>query len=331
MSPSFTGWKKIAIFQAAALVLILLAPGGCDTRRNIFTIGIVAWDTPAADRQLSGFRDAMAKLGYVGGQTVEYIYETIPGDKLYDIRFIDSQLKKIFVRDLDLLLVVGQEVTTQAKFLVGGTELPVLFSGTAWPVESGFVESISHPGGNMTGVRFADCVPKALELLGAIGGIKKAYLPYNPNDVVSIMAMKGLDETAGRFGIELVTVEIFSVEEAAKAIENLPEDIDAVFRIPSPTLDHFNDKLSSAAIKRGLPLVAPILLDDAVLVTIGNDEYNIGAKLARQAQQIEHGVKPRELPVETAEIFLTVNLDTAEKIGRRLPDEILAQAKKIIR
>jgi putative ABC transport system substrate-binding protein len=78
-------------------------------------------------------------------------------------------------------------------------------------------------------------------------------------------------------------------------------------------------------------MVAPILLDEAVLVTFGNDEYNIGEKLARLAQQIEHGVKPADLPVETAEIFLTVNLDTADKIGLDLSDEILSQAKKIIR
>lgn len=331
MTPISERFGSAACLRVVSLALILLLSGGCDFDKDIFTIGIVAWDTQSAERQLNGFRNALSELNYVEGQTIEYIYEAIPEDNLYDIPFINSKLKKILAQDLDLLLVVGQEVTTQAKLLVEGAELPILFSGTAWPVESGFVESISHPGGNMTGVRFASCVRKALEWLASIDGIKELYLPYNPNDDVSVMAMEGLDETADQLGLELVMGKVFSVEEAADAIKNLPEDIDAVYRIPSPTLDHSNDKLSSAAINRKLPLVASITLDEAVLVTLGNDEYNIGEKLARLAQQIQQGAKPRDLPVETAEIFLTVNLDTAEKIGLSLSDEILSQSKKIIR
>jgi len=331
MPPNYTRWKKIALFQVAVLGLILLALGGCDTRRNVFTIGIVAWDTLPAARQVQGFKEAMAELDSGKDRTVAYVYESIPKDSLYDNRLIDSKLKRILAENPDLLLTVGQEVTVRAKMAVEGTDLPVLFSGTAWPVESGFVESLGKPGGNMTGVRFVNSIPKSLESLAAIGGIKKVYIPYNPDDTVSIMALEGLNEIADQLGIELVPHEIHSVEEAANAIESLPKDIDAVYRIPSPLLDPHNGLLSSAAIKRKLPMVAPIILDEAMLMTLGNDEHNIGEKLGRLAQQIMQGAKPADLPVETAEIFLTVNLDTAEKIGLTLPDEILAQAKKITR
>lgn len=331
MSLNFKKWERIVSFQIAALCLILLVPGGCDTRRELFTIGIVAWDTSPCKRQVLGFKVAMAELNSAKNRTIEYFNETIPEDSLYDVQQIDSKLKMVLAHDPDLLLSVGQEVTVQAKMLVEGTDLPVLFSGTAWPVESGFVESIGKPGGNLTGVRLVNCIPKALELLAAIDGVKNVYLPYNPNDTVSVISLEGLKEIADHLGLELVPHKIYSVEEAANAIESLPGNIDAVYRIPSPTLDPYNSELSRAAIKRRIPMVAPIFLDEAVLMTLGNDEYNIGEKLGRLAQQIMQGAKPADLPVETAEIFLTVNLDTAEKIGLNLPDEILAQSKKIIR
>jgi len=57
----------------------------------------------------------------------------------------------------------------------------------------------------------------------------------------------------------------------------------------------------------------------------------MGRQAARPARHIHQGTKPGDLPVETSEVFLTINLKTAEKIGVKIPDDILMQAKKIIR
>ncbi|MBN1627861.1 MAG: hypothetical protein JW944_15180 [Deltaproteobacteria bacterium] len=129
----------------------------------------------------------------------------------------------------------------------------------------------------------------------------------------------------------LIILSVDSFEEAVAAIETLPEDIDFIYRIPSPTLDAENNEISRAAIKRRIPIGASLPQDESILMTFASDRFETGRQAARLAHQIRMGVKPSELPVETAEAFLTINLSTAEKIGLELPANILLQAKKIIR
>ena len=75
----------------------------------------------------------------------------------------------------------------------------------------------------------------------------------------------------------------------------------------------------------GLPL------DEAVLITYASDLFEIGKQAAQLARQVEQGTKPADLPVETAEFFLAVNLKTAEAIGLDIPDTVLRQADTVIR
>jgi len=92
-----------------------------------------------------------------------------------------------------------------------------------------------------------------------------------------------------------------------------------------------NSELSQAAIDRGLTMAASVPLDEAVLLTCSTSVFDAGKQNSRLAHLIFQGAKPADLPVETADPTLTVNLDTAEKIGIYVPDEVLLQAKTIIR
>jgi len=75
---------------------------------------------------------------------------------------------------------------------------------------------------------------------------------------------------------------------------------------------------------------ATLPLAKSVLITFASDFNETGKTAARLAHQIRIGIKPADIPFETAEVFLTVNAKTAEKIGVHIPDEILIQAHKII-
>jgi putative ABC transport system substrate-binding protein len=77
--------------------------------------------------------------------------------------------------------------------------------------------------------------------------------------------------------------------------------------------------------------VACLPLDEAVLMTFSADLFEAGKQTARLADQIRQGKKPSELPVETCDATLTVNLKTAKKLGLHIPDDILLSAKTIIR
>ncbi len=317
----------LIVISFAVSSLLLTACGDLPVQKTL-TIGLVNY-VSVLTPTIEGFKAGMAELGYVEGKNVTYIYHGIVGP---DPQAIAGEVKNLLAQDVDMLFTVGNLPTVTAKRAVAGTDTPVVFGSMMNPVEEGVVVSLRQPGGNVTGITNGPSAAKALEWLVMLTpGARKVYVPYNPDDNISVAFLAGLDKVPSQLGIKLVPHEVHSVEETVAAIENLPEDIDAIFRIPSPTLDPKNNLLSQAAIKRGLPLGAPIILDGAVLLTYAADFFEVGKQAARLAHQIRQGVTPADLPVETSEFFLTINLKTADAIGLDIPDEILEQADTIIR
>jgi len=319
------GFLFISLFLI--LNLLLTACGGTHTQDRPYTIGIVSY-VSVLDPVIDGFKAGMTELGYVEGENVRYIYDGVVDPTP---QAIDAEIKNLLAQDVDMLVPVGNLTTLRVKQAVEGTDIPVVFGSVIDPVGEGFVESIAHPGGNLTGTQGTSNSSKTLEWLVKITPeAHKVYLPYNPDDEISMSLLPGLEKTASQLGVELVPGKVQSVEEAVTAIENLPEDIDAILRIPTPSL-YPNDELSQAAIKRGIPMGASLALDEAVLITITGDLFGMGKQTARIADQVIQGIKPADLPVETADFISTINLKTAAAIGLDVPDEILLQADNIIR
>lgn len=327
MSKIYSKRKKIYILWAIVLGLLLTAPIGCDAPDDQFTVGLAAFiGTNEISRQ--GFKDGMVQQGYIEGKNIKYIYVEVPDEE--NDQLINSALKDFLSQDIDLILATGKLI--QYIKALSEENIPIIFLGDSHPVEEGLVQSINHPGGIVTGVKVADNIPKALEwLITVIDGAKKIYLPYSKEFQISTIELPQLNEMSLKMGVEVVFHEIKSVEETIATIETLPDDIDAIFMIPSKILNARNNELSLAAIKRGIPTGAALKLDEDVLVTFSNDFYSIGLKAARLAHQIRLGVKPQNIPVETGDVTLTINLKTAEKIGLSISDDILIQATTIIR
>jgi putative tryptophan/tyrosine transport system substrate-binding protein len=318
--------KRIILF-AIVLSLMPIVSGGCSSHKDVFTIGI-AYNTIAPQSVLEGFKKGMAELGYIEGKNVKYIYR---GSIENNSQAIDAEIKKLLAQDIDLLLTTLNETALRAKKAVEETGVPVLAVACSMPKEIGLIKSMRHPGGNVTGVQAPDTISKGLEwLVRIVPHVKRVYLPYNPYDISSGPYVEELNKTASKLGIELVLHKIHSADEAVTFIETLPGDIDAIYRIPSTTLRMKNSELSEASIKRGLPMGSGMPLVET-LMNFGCDYYEMGTQAARLAYQIDHGEKPGDIPFETAEPYLTINLKIAKKVGIHILDDILSQAKVIIR
>jgi putative ABC transport system substrate-binding protein len=313
-----TSYAAIVVGIVIAIVVggLLLRFVGVGTQDKTFTLGIVN-EVAVLSPVVEGFKEGMTDLGYIEGEDIVYIYNgPVP-----DPQAVDGEIESMLAQDVDLILTVGNLPALRAKQAVEGTDMPVVFGAVTDPVGEGMVESISRPNGNLTGTQVGLEIPKALEWLVTITpGASKVYVPYNPDDEVSLAILAGLEKAPSQLGIEFVLGEVHSVEEAVAAIESLPEDVDAIFRIPAPTLDPRNDELSQAAIKRGLPMGSCLPLDEAVLLTLGADLFKVGKQTSRIAHQIRQGIEPAELPVETGEVFMIINLKTAKAIGLDIPD-----------
>jgi putative tryptophan/tyrosine transport system substrate-binding protein len=322
--------KNADIAGMVLLGLLLFTWWGCNNKAPVkpFTIGVAGLASSRADI-LQGFKAGMAELGYVEGKNLKYIYYRRAVEN--NDQIIDAEFKGFLAQDIDILLTAHNETALRAKKVLAGSGIAVLSAACSNPVEIGLVKDLIHPDWDITGVRVTDTMSKGLEwLMRVVPHAKKIWVPYNQEDEISIMYRDELNNIAPQLGIEFVFYKVSSVEEAVAAIEGLPGDIDAIYGIPSRTLGSKSIEISRAAIRRAIPLGAGLPFDGA-LITLGDDLYEVGKQAARLAHQIRQGVKPVDIPFETSEAVLTINLETAAKLGINITDDVLAQAKNIIR
>lgn len=315
------------IIWLLAFFLLVVGGAGCKKQEKIFTVGIVN-SPPQLETCVKGFKEGMAELGYVEEKNIRYVFN---GSVETNQEVIDAEIRRLLSHDIDLLFTTGNETTLSAKNLLKGKDIPIIFGAVTMVKEQGIVSDLSHPGGNITGVQTTSSIPKAMEWLSIIiPRIKKAFLPYNPDDIISRVTLLQLAGYKPQGDIELILKETRSVEEILASLKKMPAT-DAIIRIPSPTFDDRSAEVTRAAVEMGIPVVSIYPLDESVLITFGSEPFDMGKQASRMVHQIRLGIRPSDLPVESGIVYFTVNLMTAEKLGINIPDDILVQAKKIIR
>jgi putative ABC transport system substrate-binding protein len=309
------------------LNLLLAACGGA-TQPKSYTIGVVNY-VPSLEQVFAGFKVRMAELGYVEGKNVTYIYHGITPP---NPEAMDREVQSLQDQKVDMFLTMGTLPTLTAKKVVAGTDIPVVFAPVINPVEEGAVESINHPGGNVTGVQNGYTVGKALEWLHkTVPQATKIFVVYNPKDEVARTSVKPLPDVASKLGVELVLNEVGTREEALAAVNSMPKDA-ALFLVPTPSLNP-TTAIVELAVKRGIAVgtTSPTDLQAGAVVSYAASFPAMGNQAARMADQILKGTKPGDLPVETAEFLMKINLKTATSIGLEIPDTILQQAAEVVR
>lgn len=245
---------------------------------------------------------------------------------------MDREVRRLQEQKIDLFLTMGTLPTLTAKRAVAGTTTPVVFAPVINPVEEGAVDSISHPGGNVTGVQNGYTIAKAMGWLhDVVPHLKKIYVIYSPKDEVALTSVKPLSEAASKIGVELVLDQAATREEALASVNRMPADA-SLFLVPTPSLNPMNP-LIEAAVKRGIAVGSSSHndLELGALVTYGASFTSIGNQAARMADKILKGTNAGDMPIETAEFYLKINLKTANAMGLDIPDAILKQATEVVR
>ena len=308
--------------------LLLVGCSGLGEKKT-YTIGVVNL-AAAFDPILEGFKAGMEEAGYKEGENVTYLYEGPAANP----DALDEVLENLKSQDVDLVLTFGTTATLKAKQLLEGTDIPVIFGPVTDPVSAGIVTDLINPGGNITGIRTGNPTPKRLEWLMTIApDIKRIYVFNNPNDKSSAAAIEALAETASLYGVELVVRDAGNPEEIDAGLNAIPEDVDAIFIPASAFYEAQISKFIDAANQRKLPLAAPATANvwTGALTSFGHDNVPLGKQASHLAVQILSGVKPSDLPIENADLFLAINLLAAKTIGLDIPDEILRQADIVVR
>lgn len=320
--------SRILLLFSLLLICVLTGCGKNELSSKTYTVGVVNFNE-YLDKIFFGFKKGLTEAGYTEGKNITFIYNG-SRSKMSDL---ENDLQSFVDRKVDLILSITTPATKKTKKMTAGTGIPVVFAPVFDPVESGIVQSLVKPGGNLTGIKVGGHSGKALDwLLKIAPDIKNISVPFNSKNRATVQSLQGLQQTADKVGVTLAVHEVNNKKELALLFEKLPDKTDALWLLNSHFLVKNTKLFVDAAIKHGLPLGSSTSqADGGVMVTYGQNASRTGELAAGLADKILQGVSPAGLPVEITDFFLGINLKTANSIGIDISDDILHVADTIIR
>jgi putative ABC transport system substrate-binding protein len=215
--------------------------------------------------------------------------------------------------------------------------LPTVFVQVSDPVGSGFVGSLAHPGGNITG--FQNFEPatggKWLGLLKeAAPSITRAAVLVYADTAAHVEFLRAAEAVAPSLGIELSTIRIGDGEEAERGIAGFAGTPDGgLIVLPHPRNVDIRTSLIELTARLRLPAIYPFryFATSGGLMSYGFDQVEQWRGAAGYVDRILRGAKPAELPVQAPTRYdLVINLKAAKALGLTLSPSLLAAAVEVI-
>jgi len=293
-------------------------------------IGVIAtgkW----TDRMKNAFRQALLDMGYSEGRDV--ILEWREAEGSYDkLPYIASDLAK---HKVDLIVAGTTQAVLAAKR--ASPTIPIVMVHISDPVGSGLVESLSHPGGNVTGFSLMtnEVSVKRLQLLKeAVPSLSRVAVMWNPDTPYHPRVLEVLKEVAPSLSLELILVRVRTSTEFQKAFLTIAEmRARALYVVDDGFFFQHRSTLLRLASKGKLPLVygAREFADEGALIFYGADIVDSVRQSVVYIDKIFKGARPGDLPIEQPTKFqLVVNLKTAKTLGIKVPESVLVRADEVI-
>jgi len=282
--------------------------------------------------------------GQCDGQRIQLIWRNLDPDQPTQV----VEQAQEFVRERVDLIVAFEDKSIRAAqdaTAAPGNRIPVVFLHPSDPVRDGLVESLAHPGGNLTGVWGArDPVAKQLEIYRQIMSgppLLRLLTLVDPTDTATTRdLLTEAHDAAGKLGIELDERQATNNASLEAAFQSLkPGAVDGLF-ILSPSLRlNFSTKILGLAAAANLPVQAhrkewvdPQQIDHGALFSLGVDVGPVGTAGARFVDSILKGVKPADLPAqEVPRVEFALSLRRAAELGITVPEDVQTQADLVYR
>lgn len=330
------------MIAAVGMVLLLAACGGSDSAkqsaeqnvRPMPRVGLMHVGLDHIPPSLKPLKARLKELGWVPGRNVQLISRVHIPDEDAARAQADA-----LVRDHVALIVAFEDQSIrQAKAATAKSHTPVVFLHPADPVQAGYVQSLRHPGGNLTGVfGLRDLVAKQLELFKAVvPGLHRLLVLIDPQDPSTAKLWKQTQVAADELNIQLVVRKASTPQGLMRVFRSLrPGEADGVF-VVSPKIN-FNYSslvlgLAEGAAHLPIQLNRKEWVQKGALFSYGSDFELIGREGARYVDSILRGARPSTLPVEEMpQVQFALNLTTARRLGIHVPQSTILLADRIYR
>jgi putative tryptophan/tyrosine transport system substrate-binding protein len=316
-------------FIAATTALLasprcLLAQG---TRRRV---GFLAMDVVAPTVQ-SAWLDGLRNHGWIDGKNLIIEYRYAPSlDRL------PAFAAELVALSPDLLIAPNTQAAVALKSATAN--IPIVFAAVGDPVGLGLVQSLSRPGGNLTGLASVNLgfTGKEIEMLREmVPTASKIAVLVNPgNPIHRLIVAEELPQIARNLGVALPIVEATTAEELDIAFASAAAQHPDAINVFGDALTFNNaPRVTALAAKHRLPAIyfGRLFAANGGLMSYSPDIPDLFFRAGGYVDKILKGTKPSDLPVEQPTKFeLVINLKTAKALALTVPPTLLARADEVI-
>ena len=324
--------REFITFIGAALAAYPLTVGAQQNeraRRIAVLIGVE--DDAEGQARLAAFRKGMLDLGWSEGRDMQMDVRFAAGDadraRAYGAELIRSAPDVILANSSIVVAALKQQTKT----------IPIVFAQVVDPVNSGFVDSLARPGGNITGFLSLDfgMGAKWLEILKQIaprvvrvGVLRDMETPGGSGQLGAIQA------ATASFRVELKALDVRDIATIERRLSVFALEPNGGLIVLNSVGSSIHHKLiTELAARFRLPTIYPyrFFVADGGLVSYGVDNHDLWQKAAGYVDRILKGAKPAELPVQEPTKFeLAINLKTAKALGIDVSLQLQQRADEVI-
>jgi putative ABC transport system substrate-binding protein len=324
------------VFLLAIFAVSLLAPfyqAQAQQPAKIPRIGYLQAGSAALATNFEGLQRELRSFGYIEGKNITFISRF--AETKYDR--LPSLADELVRLNVNVIVTPGSNDTRAAKSAT--KTIPIVFLGAVSdPVSLGLVDSLAHPGGNVTGFTTIGSVlaGKRLEILKeTVPKLTRVAMLWNPANEGSAQVWKESQIPAKELGLHLHSMAVNSANEFENGFKDAIKARSDALAVTGGALIANNQKqVINLAAKTRLPAIYNRAIDVANggLMSYGGDESERYRRVALMVDKILKGAKPAELPVEQPTKFeLMINLKTAKALGLTIPPVVLMRAEKVIK
>jgi putative ABC transport system substrate-binding protein len=282
--------------------------------------------------RFDAFFQALRDLGYVDGQTItiDYLSADGRGERFPALAAECLRLKA------DIIAVSTTPATQAAKKVT--RTIPIVMIALGDPVGTGLVDSLTQPGGNITGISmmFPEVATKRLQLLKeAVPAISRVLVLSYLVDPIAPLQVKALQQAAPSLGVTLQIHDIRTADDLPAAFEaGARERADGLLTTAESIFVAQRARVSELAARYRLPAIYPYSIqvtDAGGLMAYEPNITDLHRHAATYVDRILKGTKPSDLPVQQPTKFaLVINLKAAKAIGLTISEFFLLRADELI-
>jgi putative ABC transport system substrate-binding protein len=310
---------------------VLVWPHATRAQRPGKTIGVLGAASAAAwGPSIKGFEERLRELGWVEGRDLTIVYRWAEGNSE---RYAPIAAELVEMK-VDAILTVG---SAAPRVMQATRTIPIVLAAAVDPVASGFVDSLAHPGRNVTGLSLqsSEIANKRLEILReAIPGLNRLGVLANAGYAGAAREMAAVQETGQRLGMSIESAAVRTAADIAPAIAALRDRVTALYVCTDSLIVTNWRAINAAAREVNIATMwgaREYIRSEGGLIAYGPNEVDQFRQAADYVDKVLKGAKAEDIPVaQPTRIDLSVNLKTAKALGWTIPEAFLFRADEVI-